>query len=301
MGDSAMRVELLHLLATCIQTNIALQQNGYSGGYGTNYVRQDGSPATEAELRAWAMRLYREQPMTPATSRDEEFNMGGHKTSVLNQLPPSTLEPGPGRAPSALSFLDVWKVLDLAARSNHMGEAVEAHMDVTEGALLSALIQRFPRRAPIVCLAGFHAGHSSIVWLESNPAVRLVAFDEFRERHQRGGRAFIESLFPRRLIPLAGQAATTAKEMARARVAGTQCDVVHIDVADDTVVPILQAMSDLVPPSHVAVLTGSASSAIRENARGILAEGLACQVLKPPTSGAGMARRICIGHYGSAR
>merc|ERR1712216_317104 len=184
----------------------------------SSYAYDDGSPVSEEELREWAVRLYKQQPKKPATSMDGEFKMSdsdGGRDGGPEQS--STSKAAEVRSPSAppppLAFLGVWKVLDLAARSNRMDKTVEAHMDITEGALLAAITQSFPRPSPIVCLAGFHTGHASIAWLDSDPGLRVLAFDEFTQSHQRGARAFIDSLYPRRLIPLAGDALAIAKDV----------------------------------------------------------------------------------------
>ena len=94
-----------------------------------SFSRGGHEPPSEAELRKWAVKLYHEQPLEPATSMDDDFK---HQMTGVGELPNSD-SPNTGgisgahsashskgasgmAPPPALSFLSVWSVLDMAAQ-----------------------------------------------------------------------------------------------------------------------------------------------------------------------------------------
>jgi len=270
-----------------------------------SYKHSNGSLASELELREWAVRLYKQQPVEPATTLDNEYKMSDDRRSTHK----SPALPSERSAPP-LAFIGVWKVLDVAARANRLSKEVEAHTDLAEGSVLTAIAQKFRGQAPIVCLAGFHTGHASIVWLESSPGVRVVAFDEFQESHQRGSRAFINSLYPQRLIPLPGNAITTIQELTRTGLSGLQCDIVHIDSSRGQSIPsLLKGFIMLASKSHTIVLTGAACKDKQERKCDVNHHSwdggeldgkmkiAACHTFLPIMQA--KTRKLCIGYYAS--
>ena len=153
---------------------------------------QNGDALNQTQLRHMAIRLFKNQPTTPATSMDDEYRpqMTGTADSTVNDRPKSVRHLDP------LSFLNIWTVLENAAASGGVKLDIQGRMNMVEGALLTAIAQAFPASlSPTVCLVGFQAGHSSIVWLESGPTVRVVVFDTFRHRYQLGSKVCVVAVY----------------------------------------------------------------------------------------------------------
>jgi len=227
------------------------------------FTQPNGIVATEDEIRRWSIELYNEQPRDPKTSMDADFKqqMEGTKSESPAQAEHTPRPPAMAPPPSPLSFLAVWSVLDHAAQASGVEDTQGAQSTQTgmaEGAVLTAIAQSALSQAPTVCLIGFNTGRAAIVWLEAQPLVRLLVFDPFEQQYQRGSRAFLQSLYQERFIPLPGQPAKAIQEV-RAAQLGVQCDVVHVDGAAPE--EALPALRGLIAAHHTVVITSAACPA----------------------------------------
>ena len=74
-------------------------------------------------------------------------------------------------------------------------------------------------------LIGFNAGHSTAIWLSSNPLTQVYSFDLFEAAYKPKLVKFLQERFPGRLHTYAGD----STKVVPATSIPTKCDVVHID------------------------------------------------------------------------
>ena len=254
---------------------------------------------SEQELRRWAVKLYKEQPLHPQTSMDKDFK---HQMPDLpGDQPGSNAATSPSTKATPLPFLAVWNVLDMAAKGSGLKPTVESEKtSLAEGALLDAVAKQSKNDSPTVCLSGFGTGHSSIVWLESTTTGRVIAIDPFSEQHQRGSNAFLTSLYPGRFVALPGDISTVLQQI-QASGLPLACDVVHIDLqnkdinSSQSTVAKIAALEPFLAGLHGLILTGVDRNSLVQTvwreaqAKGLVGAG-ACQALEH-------TRRVCAGSF----
>ena len=79
-----------------------------------------------------------------------------------------------------------------------------------------------------ICEVGFNAGHSTAIWLSSNPTARVHSFDLFDHTWSMGAVRILQARFPGRLTVWKGDSLRTVPRW-RAAEPGARCDLVHVD------------------------------------------------------------------------
>lgn len=79
-----------------------------------------------------------------------------------------------------------------------------------------------------ICEVGFNAGHSTAIWLTSNPTAIVYSFDLFDRSWKKGATEILQRLFPNRLNLIRGSSVQSVPQW---RVANEQvrCDLIHVD------------------------------------------------------------------------
>eukprot|EP00657_Telonema_sp_P-1_P005653 TRINITY_DN23184_c0_g1_i1.p1 TRINITY_DN23184_c0_g1~~TRINITY_DN23184_c0_g1_i1.p1 ORF type:complete len:103 (-),score=24.45 TRINITY_DN23184_c0_g1_i1:37-345(-) len=83
--------------------------------------------------------------------------------------------------------------------------------------------------SPLLCIHGFDSGHAAIAWLDANPTSRVALLQPLQNRHQNGAHAFVEALYPGRLL-LLDQAIGLLRERG--------CRAVHVSLTPDEFGPV---------------------------------------------------------------
>lgn len=84
-----------------------------------------------------------------------------------------------------------------------------------------------------VCEIGFAAGHSTIIYLESNPNIKVYSFDDFGKPHIANySLNYITARYPGRLLLTKGDSTQTVPQFARQNP-HIKCDLISVDGAHD--------------------------------------------------------------------
>ena len=89
----------------------------------------------------------------------------------------------------------------------------------------------FPSDTKTVCEIGFNAGHSTLVWLESNPNVHVYTFDINGHPYTAPMVAYLQKTYPGRLTEHFGDSLTTVPQDSE-KLKG-KCDIVIVDGRHD--------------------------------------------------------------------
>ena len=79
-----------------------------------------------------------------------------------------------------------------------------------------------------VCETGFNAGHSSLMWLQSNPAVHVYSFDLGKHDYAKTMAYYLQSIYPGRLTVTWGDSQSTLPEFTTNHT-DIKCDIIFID------------------------------------------------------------------------
>ncbi|KAK9803271.1 hypothetical protein WJX72_004264 [[Myrmecia] bisecta] len=85
-----------------------------------------------------------------------------------------------------------------------------------------------------VCEVGFYCGQSAVVWLEANPALKLIGFDDFDWPPSRACYQHLKERYPGRIEIHEGKSAVSVpdfihKHSRNDQYEGPMCDLVHVD------------------------------------------------------------------------
>ena len=80
----------------------------------------------------------------------------------------------------------------------------------------------------MVCETGFNAGHSSFLWLSTNPQTHVYSFDIGEHKYSQKMAAYLQSQFPGRLNVTWGDSTLTLPEFHR-NYPSIKCDLLFID------------------------------------------------------------------------
>lgn len=79
-----------------------------------------------------------------------------------------------------------------------------------------------------ICEVGFNAGHSTAIWLTSNPSAVVYSFDLFDHTFSDGSVIILQRRFPGRLHIVKGDSVCTVPKWRKANPL-VRCDLVHVD------------------------------------------------------------------------
>ncbi len=106
-----------------------------------------------------------------------------------------------------------------------------------------------------ICEIGFAAGHSTVIYMESNPNVKVYSFDDYGRPHIVDlVRRYIGAKYPERHMIISGDSTVTVPEFAR-RNPNVKCDLISIDGAHHAAYPWndIVSMKQLASPRNVVL------------------------------------------------
>ncbi len=90
------------------------------------------------------------------------------------------------------------------------------------------------KKAKNILEIGFNAGHSSLLYLLSNPSSKITAFDLCEHKYTKLCFEYLNKLFPGRLRLFAGDSTKTIPEFINNNITNEKFDLIHIDGCHET-------------------------------------------------------------------